>query len=206
MAAGILARVPTDLDALNEEFVTAACARLGFGVERQRGRRAHSLEFGNEALVDSLPGVPGGSSFRGTFDREEAVENETLDYFAAGHALVEGLLLHLADDPGGRVSALTLEGADTSDGLVALYKDGPVFEAVALDSEGGLRPEWAAALRERPLRVLRADPDAPETRRACARAGALAKRLPKGRTPVAVAAVIGADARTTRARTRAARS
>jgi ATP-dependent helicase HepA len=103
MAAGILARVPNDLDALTERIVTTACARLGFRVEHLRGRRIFAIEFGNEAIVDSLPGVAGGSAYVGTFDREEAVEDESIDFFASGHPLVEGLLAYfedLGDGPG----------------------------------------------------------------------------------------------------------
>src|SRR4029079_13578851 len=70
MAASILARVPSDLDALNEKVVTSACARLGFTIERPRGRHVFAIEFGHEAVVDSLPGVSAGSTFVGTFDRE----------------------------------------------------------------------------------------------------------------------------------------
>ena len=91
MAAGILARVPADLDALNQDVVVAACERLGLRRRAPRAAGASSRSsFGNEALVDSLPGVPGGSSFVGTFDREEAVEDETLDFFASGHPLGRG--------------------------------------------------------------------------------------------------------------------
>jgi ATP-dependent helicase HepA len=103
MAAGILARVPNDLDALTERIVTTACARLGFRVEHLRGRRIFAIEFGNEAIVDSLPGVAGGSAYVGTFDREEAVEDESIDFFASGHPLVEGVLAYfedLGDGPG----------------------------------------------------------------------------------------------------------
>ena len=103
MAAGILARVPNDLDALTERIVTTACARLGFRVEHLRGRRIFAIEFGNEAIVDSLPGVPGGSAYVGSFDREEAVEDESIDFFASGHPLVEGVLAYfedLGDGPG----------------------------------------------------------------------------------------------------------
>ena len=103
LADGIFARIPADLDSLNEDVVVAACERLGFEVERQRGRRGFAITFGNQAIVDSLPGVPGGSSFLGTFDREEAVFDETLDFFASGHALVEGVLAHLEESPLGRV-------------------------------------------------------------------------------------------------------
>ena len=97
MAAGILARVPPDLDALIAHVVTETCLRLGFRVEHLRGRAIHAIELGNEAVVDSLPGVPGGSSFVGTFDREEAVEDESIDFFASGHPLVEGVLAYFED-------------------------------------------------------------------------------------------------------------
>ena len=97
MAEGILARVPGELDALTERVVTNACTRLGFRVEHVRGRRTFAIEFGNEAVVDSLPGVSGGSAFVGTFDREEAVEDETIDFFASGHPLVEGILAYVDD-------------------------------------------------------------------------------------------------------------
>ncbi len=151
MAQAILARVPANLDALNEEVVTTACARLGFGVERQRGRRRFSFDFGNEALIDSLPGVPGGSSFLGTFDREEAVEDETLDFYASGHPLVEGLLAHLEESPRGRVAVVTLAGAPGGRGLAAVYKDRPAFEVVVFDDLGNSRADWAALLRLGPL-------------------------------------------------------
>ncbi len=117
MAEAILARVPPDLDALNEEVVTTACERLFLHVEPHAGH-AFSIELGNEALVDSLPGVPGGTGFLGTFDREEAVADERLDFFAAGHPLVEGVLAHLEESPLGRVTVLRVAiGAEKGLGL-----------------------------------------------------------------------------------------
>ena len=106
LGPAILARVPAGLDALMEQVVVNAASRLGFRVEQVRGGRAYAIEFGNEALVDSLPGVPGGTSFVGAFDREYAVANETIDFFASGHALVEGVLAHFEEDPKGRVARL----------------------------------------------------------------------------------------------------
>lgn len=97
LAAAILARVPPDLDDLTQRVVTGACNRLGFRVEHLRGRRIFAIELGNEAVVDSLPGVPGGSTYVGTFDREEAVADEAIDFFASGHPLVEGILAHIED-------------------------------------------------------------------------------------------------------------
>ena len=152
----ILARVPDDLDALMERVVVKAASRLGFRVEQVRGRRAYAIEFGNEALIDSLPGVPGGSSFVGSFDREYAVENETIDFFASGHPLVEGLLAHFDEDPKGRVARLALDlPGPRGDGLIAIYKDGPQFEVVAVDADGRARPEWADAFRRQSLGALK---------------------------------------------------
>ena len=133
LGPSILARVPAGLDALMERVVVNAASRLGFRVEQVRGRRAYAIEFGNEALIDSLPGVPGGSSFVGSFDREYAVEDETIDFFASGHPLVEGLLAHFEEDPKGRVARLEVRiPGQRGTGLIAIYKDGPQFEVARL--------------------------------------------------------------------------
>jgi ATP-dependent helicase HepA len=154
MGPRILARVPAELDGIIESVVLKVCGRLGFGVERMRGRKKFAIEFGNEALVESLPGVPGGASFVGSFDREEAVEDETIDFFASGHPLVEGILGYVEDSQEGRVAYVEATiGPYRGEGIVAVYKEGPHFDVVMLDSEGRPRPEWAAALRQRPLRV-----------------------------------------------------
>ena len=121
-----------------------------------RGRRAYAIEFGNEAIIDSLPGVPGGSSFVGSFDREYAVEDEGIDFFASGHPLVEGLLAHFEEDPKGRVARLDVRiPGQAGTGLIAIYKDGPRFEVVAFDAGGVPRPGWAEAFRRRPLSALK---------------------------------------------------
>ena len=190
LGPSILARVPGGLDALMEQVVVGAASRLGFRVEQVRGRRAYAIEFGNEALIDSLPGVPGGSSFVGSFDREYSVEDENIDFFASGHALVEGLLAHFEEDPKGRVARLEveipgLEGA----GLIAIYKDGPQFEADALDLDGRRRPDWADAFRRRPLAALRMTPEDAATHDWPALVNRLTPLLGE-RRPHAVAAVV----------------
>jgi ATP-dependent helicase HepA len=191
LAEGILARVPAGLDALTDQVVSGACARLGLRAEHVRGQRIWSVELGNEAFVDSLPGVPGGSSFLGSFSREEAVADETLDYFASGHPLVEGLLAFLEDSPRGRVSVLRFDGTGTSGvGLLALYREGPGFEAVVLDSEGVRRPEWAQALLTGPLRAGLAKRDDIGRAAWSAEIRRLGQALPVGRRPVAVAALV----------------
>jgi hypothetical protein len=133
---------------LMEQVVVNAASRLGFHVEHVRGRSAYAIEFGNEALIDSLPGVPAGASFIGSFDREYAVQDENIDFYASGHALVEGLLAHFDEAPKGRVGRLELQLADDAGiGLVAFYKDGPDVTITALDEHGAARPGWAEAFR-----------------------------------------------------------
>lgn len=146
MADGILARVPPDLDLLNESVVLKAAARFGFLVEPQSGQSVWGIEFGWEALVDHIPGVPPGSRYLGTFDRAEAVDRETLDYFASGHPLVEGVLLELEEGPRGQVALLQVPGKEEVFGLLAIYKRGVGFEVVAVDSQGRPRPDLAERL------------------------------------------------------------
>lgn len=161
-AAELLARVPASLDADLERFVTGACELLGFEAVEKPGARTWYVEFGAGALVDSLAGLPGGSRFLGTFDREEAVAREELDFFASGHALVEALFADLADGPRGRVALIDVPGAKAAAlgvllvaaaepppagavPLLAHEPRGPLF-ALALDLEGRAHPEWAERL------------------------------------------------------------
>ncbi|MGH9310332.1 MAG: helicase-related protein [Vicinamibacterales bacterium] len=189
LGPSILARVPEGLDALMERVVVNAAARLGFHIEQVRGRHAFAIELGNEAIVDSLPGVPGGSSFVGSFDREYAVENETIDFFASGHPLVEGLLAHFEDDAKGRVARLEVQiPGQHGNGLVAIFKDGPAFEVVAFDAEGHARPEWADAFRRGPPAALRMTADSAAVQDWSALAARVAPLL-GSRRPHAIAAV-----------------
>ncbi len=190
MAAGILARVPAELDTLNEDVVLRACARLGFTIERPRGRRVFAIEIGREALVDGLPGVSGGTSYLGTFDREEAVEKETIDFFASGHPLVEGVFAHYDESTLGRVAHFEIEiGRERGEALLAIYKDGPVFEVVAIDSTGQSRRDWAAAIRQRPLRARRLAEDANQNVDWTSLVRRLGQRLDTARRPHALAAI-----------------
>ena len=190
MAAGLLARVPSHLDALTQDVVVAACTRLGFTVEHTRGRRVFAIELGSDALVDSLPGVRSGSTYVGSFDREEAVEDETLDFFASGHPLVEGILAHFEDSVLGRVARIEL-GADDGhgEGLAAIYKDGPDFDVVAFDAAGRPRTDWATALRQRPLPVRRPADEETDRRVWTAMIQRLGARLDPARTAHALVAL-----------------
>ena len=152
MGPAILARVPAELDELNQEVVVTASIGLGFTIAHPRGHRVFSIELGNGSLVDGLPGVPGGSGYVGTFDREEAVANEAIDFFSSGHPLVEGIFAHYEESPLGRAVRFEIAiGQDTGEGIVAIYKDGPAFEVVALDDKGQVRLDWAEAVLQRPI-------------------------------------------------------
>ncbi len=190
LGPSILARIPGDLDALMERVVTAGAAQLGFRIEQVRGRRAYAIEYGNEALIDSLPGVPGGSSFIGSFDREYSVEDESIDFFASGHVLVEGLLAHFEEDPKGRVARLEVQiPGESGAGLIAVYKDGPQFEVVAFDADGRSRPEWAEAFSRWPLAAEKMRTHDAEGRDWSALVTRLAPQL-GNRRPHAIAAVV----------------
>jgi ATP-dependent helicase HepA len=190
LGPSILARVPADLDATMERVVVNAASRLGFRVEHARGPRAYVIEFGNEAVIDSLPGVASGSAFVGSFDREYAVENETIDFFASGHALVEGLLAHFEEDPKGRVARLEIAiPGQPGAGLVAIYKEGPQFEVVALDADGSPRPDWAAAFARVPSGAQKMQPHDVAAYDWAALASRLAARL-GARDPHAIAAIV----------------
>ncbi len=146
-APGILARVPAGLDAAMERFVVAACELYGFDAAEKKGARTWYLEFGGDALLEHLPGVPGGSRFLGTFDREEAVRREELDFFASGHPLVEGIFQELEDGPRGRAALLKLERSGTSgEGVLFLHRRDASFAVSAVDLAGQSRPEWAELL------------------------------------------------------------
>ena len=194
MADSILARVPPNLEELNEEVVTVACERLGLNCERQRGDAVYSIEFGNRATVGSLQGVPGGSHFLGSFDREEALEDDRLDFLAAGHPLVEGILAYLEEGWHGRVALLhtTSRGeVPPGFGLLAIVKDGARFRPVAVDLAGNEHPEWARFVTRRPLRSRSVRPEAWVQQSGWAkRIRTLGRKLEKHGAPVALAAFL----------------
>lgn len=161
LGPGLLERVPAGLDALNERFVTGACELLGFDTAEKPGARTWYLEFGGGAVIDHLPGVPGGTRFLGTFDRAEAVAREELDFFAAGHPLVEGLLAEVQDGPRGRSALLELAGtARAGLGLLLVLPDPDHGERLlAIDLDGRPRPDWQRLVLERRRELRQVAPD-----------------------------------------------
>lgn len=144
MAAEIVARIPPDLEKLTENVVVEACRQFGFEVVDRPEQRSWYIEFGNTALIDYLPGAPAESRWLGTFDRETAVARESLDFFASGHPLVEGILMELEDGHRGQVALLEVGGGgEAATGLLVVLKRGAEFIPVVMDAAGCRRPEWA---------------------------------------------------------------
>jgi ATP-dependent helicase HepA len=147
----ILGRVPTELQGTLKDVVLRACYELGLHVEEHREGRRYSIELDPRARVDSLPFVGSEGSFLGTFDRLEAVADETIDFFASGHPLVEGLLAHMDEAKFGRTALFFLDSPDEASkgfGLLAAYKtEGGAgasggYRLEAIDSKGNERPDW----------------------------------------------------------------
>jgi len=169
--------------------VLHAAASFGFDVEQATGEATWSVGLGTESLVDRLPGIPPGEHFLGTFDREEAVRRETLDFFASGHPLVEGILTELQEGDRGRTACFEITGDREGFGLVAVYKRGPHLEAVVVDDQRRQRPELAELLVSGASQLEpvnhRLWTSLPEWADAVHR---MARKMPRGEIPQAVAA------------------
>jgi len=158
-AASILSRIPPDLEDRTRNVTLEACRQFGFETVEKPGPDTWYIEFGSEALIDHLPGSTGGSRWLGTFDREEATARETIDFFASGHPLVEGILMELEDGQRGEVTLLEVPGAGTSEaGILALIKEGAEFRPVAFDFEGRRRRDWDGWFDQDPPRWRGARP------------------------------------------------
>jgi ATP-dependent helicase HepA len=143
MGDDVLADVPADLEERTRRFCVGAAEDLGFDVVDKGGAAVTYIEFGSGAKVDSLPGVPGGVRYLGTFDRAEAVAREEIEFFASGHPLVEGLLLELEDGHRGRVALIELDTSSLDGaGLVGVFKQGAEWWIEIVGADGEPHPEW----------------------------------------------------------------
>jgi len=189
LADGVVARIPPELERLNEEVVLEACRQFGFDVVDRAERKTWYVEFGALATIDDLSGISAGSRWLGTFDRAAAVERETLDFFAAGHPLVEAVLDELSHGHRGQVALLDLRGTGHRGfGLLLARKKGANFELVPIDLEGRVRAEWLPFVRGEKGRAVDLHPsrwNPPEGFAELARA--VLQHARKDSTPVALA-------------------
>lgn len=173
-------RIPPKLETLTERVVVEACQQFGFDVIDRPDQKTWYIEFGGLALIDHLPNAPPGSRWLGTFDRETAVARESLDFFASGHPLVEGILMELEDGHRGQIALLAVTGAGKRGrALLGVVKRRAEFETHLIDEEGRPRPEWhdlllapGATVQDLPKGAW--DPDDAWIEAARARLGALA--------------------------------
>ena len=116
--------------------------------------------------------------------------DETLDFFAFGHPLVEGVFAHFEDAAIGRVARLEIDGGEQpGEGLLAVYKEGPLIDFVAIDATGLSRRDWADLFRRRTVRPRRAREDASARERWSAIVRRLAPLLDTRRRPHALASL-----------------
>jgi hypothetical protein len=112
--------VGSDFDETLRRFCLDAAEEVELRVEKRRGRHVYYFEYGPQVKVDSIPGLRAGRRFLGTFDRQTALDDESLDFFVSGHPLVEGLLAELHASSRGRVGAVRLRRSD-AEGFHGLY-------------------------------------------------------------------------------------
>jgi ATP-dependent helicase HepA len=189
LAEGILARVPEDLESRTASVVLEACRQFGFEMEPKPGNACWYLEFGGHATVETLHGVLPGARWLGTFDREEAVQRESLDFFATGHPLVEGVLGELRDGTRGQLALLEIPGGPPGAGVLMVAKDGPEFELFACDLKGRPRPAWVEAVNDPRTRMREVPPAVWDEERWSRRVRDLLSRLKIQGELVAIAGV-----------------
>ncbi len=169
--ARILAALPADVESRTEDFCLTALDLLGVEVvEKEAPGRDEAYQYFVELDAEggaAIPGVAPGARFLGTFERDLAVEREELDFFGAGHALVDGLLLDLRDGPRGRATILELPmgSATPREGLLGLFVEGPFLHVAVVDERGRPRPDQTASVlaalgraHSRPLRGVAKSP------------------------------------------------
>ena len=191
LGPSILARVPAGLDALMEQVVVTAASRLGFRVEQVRGRRAYAIEFGNEALVDSLPGVPGGVVLRRLVRsrvRGRGRDDRLLRLGPPAGRRPAGALRGGSEGPR-RAARGAHPRAAAAPGWSPSTRTVPSSRSSRSTRTGSARPDWAEAFRRRPLAARRMQAEDAAAHDWPALVARLAPQL-GSRRPHAIAAVI----------------
>lgn len=106
-AGELLGKLPQELELLIERFCVDAAERTGLDCIEKDGQASYAFEHGT-SMIEPIPGIPDDALYLGTFNREEAIADPELEFFANSHPLVEGLLAELEDNPKGRVGAVNL--------------------------------------------------------------------------------------------------
>jgi ATP-dependent helicase HepA len=145
-AAQTLAAIPADLETRLLSFCEAAAESIGVECADKGGEGRRYFEVDSGLRVDSIPGVAHGARFLGTFDRDEAIDDVDIDFFANGHPLVEGLITELADSTRGRVGVVGWKPATPTADLVVVETSDGGLECRSL-SPTSEAPDLAEVLR-----------------------------------------------------------
>ena len=189
--------MPAELDALNEEVVVTASIGLGFTIAHPPGHRVFSIELGSGAHGRRL--ARRARPVRATSARSIARKRSRTSSSTSSRPGIRWSKASLRTTKTARSAAsVRFEikmGNEADAGLVAIYKDGPDSEVVAIDSDGRVRTEWAAAIRQRPLRARPVAGDPTDDSDWTAMVRRLGAQLDPVRRPHAIAAVLVRPAR-----------
>lgn len=105
----VLSQIPEGFDELVEKFTYESAEGVGLDIVEKEGFSVYFFEYGAAVEVDNIPGLDEGARFLGTFDREEALKVDMLDFFSNGHPLVEALLMELEDSERGKLGGLLIK-------------------------------------------------------------------------------------------------
>jgi len=211
-AAVLRARYPRSLEDGIAEWVVEAAEQIGVTMEEKAGPATWFVELGSYQRVESLPGLIHGQRWLGTFDREEALQREEIEFFASGHPLVEGLFGLVRDAPYGRVALRRFKepGARPVAGIEAEFlleaPGGPWnplavwlparLLRVTVDLAGRLRGDLDPLLCAEPSRAWTMDadeiPDEPEWEEQVRAAVLVAEAEARRRTEALVAEAVSA--------------
>ncbi len=107
----VLAQIPEGFDELIEKFCYESADRIGLEIVEKEGQSVYYFEYANTVEVETIPGMSPDMAFLGTFNREEAIKADTLDFFSNGNPLVESLLMEIEDSERGKVGGLLVKSA-----------------------------------------------------------------------------------------------
>ncbi len=157
--------IPVDLEERMEEFVVDFCEQTGISVQDKHHAGTYFLALDRYCTLDALPGVPLGTGYLGTFDRDKALEREDYDFFSTGHPLIEGIFSFVRDTPYGTATLRRYKksGLKCGIGVQLNYRlepegkedvDAPVFfpphlVSLAVDLDGTLRSDLLPLLNAR---------------------------------------------------------
>ena len=168
-----------------------ACIGLGFTIEHPRGRRVFAIELGQRMrwstaclASPAARAMSARSTARRRWRTRPSTSSRPGIRWSRG-SLPTSRTARSAVSCGSRSRSARERGA----GLVAIYKDGPRSRSSRSTPPAQIRPDWAAAFRQRPLRARPMSNDVNERIDWAGMVRQLGTRLDAARRPHALAAI-----------------